>query len=187
MVAGSSRDPVTGKFVAIILIPLVTLSINFLFLLIPLIEPRQQYLKLSMKTYNIILIGTIALMGALHFISVMNGLDKPISVTKSAPVILGLMFLIIGNYMGKIRSNFMIRIKTPWTLSSELSWNKTHRLGGKLFILSGFVTILSAIFSTGLITFVIFMITCSGTVITAFVYSYIIWKNDPHKRTDGAD
>ena len=54
---------------------------------------------------------------------------------------IGVMLIVMGNFMGKIRSNFVFGMRTPWTLSSELSWNKTHRLTGKLFMLWGLVVL----------------------------------------------
>ena len=54
--------------------------------------------------------------------------------------------MIIGNYLGKVRSNFFFGIRTPWTLSSERSWNRTHRLGGRLFFGLGLVAVVTPIF-----------------------------------------
>lgn len=175
-------DRYAGKFWGLCMMPVVLTGMSILLFLAPLIEPRKRHLNLSMKAYNLILIAIILLMAVLHILVIMSSLNKGISIDKAVPFAVGLLFIIIGNYMGKIRSNFILGIKTPWTLSSELSWNKTHRLGGKLFILSGFLLALSALFSTGKVTFTILIIGVFGSIIAIFAYSYVIWKNDPQKR-----
>ncbi|MEL7298668.1 MAG: SdpI family protein, partial [Pseudomonadota bacterium] len=56
----------------------------------------------------------------------------------------GLLFVVLGNYMGKLRKNFFIGIRTPWTLASDEVWARTHRLGGYLFVAAGIGLMLSA-------------------------------------------
>jgi uncharacterized membrane protein len=175
-------DRYAGKFWGLFMMPVVLTAMSILLILFPLIEPRKRHLKLSMKAYNLILIGIILLMAGLHIIVIMSSLHKNISVDRAVPFGVGLLFIIIGNYMGKIRSNFFLGIKTPWTLSSELSWNKTHRLGGRLFILCGFLLALSALLFTGKATFVILITGIFISIVATFAYSYIVWKNDPQKR-----
>ena len=175
-------DHYAGKFWGLFMMPVVVTVMGILLILIPLIEPRKKHLSLSMKAYNIILIAIFLLMAGLHILIIMSSLNKGISVDRAVPFGVGLLFIVIGNYMGKIRSNFLLGIKTPWTLSSELSWNKTHRLGGRLFILCGFFLTLSAFLFTGKVTFAILIVGVIGSVIVTFAYSYVVWKNDPQRR-----
>jgi len=175
-------DRYTGKFWGLFMMPVILTGMCILLFLVPLIEPRKRHLKLSMKAYNFILIAIVLLMAALHIIIIISSLNKGISVNKTVPFMIGLLFIVIGNYMGKIRSNFILGIKTPWTLSSELSWNKTHRFGGRLFILCGFLLALSAILFTSRVTFAILIVGVFISIIATFAYSYVIWKNDPQRR-----
>ena len=84
--------------------------------------------------------------------------------------------------MGKIRRNYMFGVRTPWTLASELSWNKTHRLSAKLFVLSGVLVILASLWSP-VWAFYVLMATILGTVGFAMIYSYVVWKSDPAVQT----
>jgi len=176
-------DRYTGKFWGLFMMPVVVTVMGILLLLIPFIEPRKKHLNLSMKAYNIILIAIFLLMGMIHIFVIMSSLNKEINIDRAVPLGIGLLFIIIGNYMGKIRSNFLLGIRTPWTLSSELSWNKTHRLGGRLFVLCGFLLALSASLFTSQVTFTILMVGVIGLVIVTFAYSYIVWKNDPQRKS----
>ncbi len=64
-------------------------------------------------------------------------------------ILIGFLFILLGNILPKVPKNFFIGIKTPWTLSNDEVWQKTHRLGGVLFVLSGFIMILKGLILTG--------------------------------------
>ena len=108
------------------------------------------------------------------------------SVSTEAPLKwmaggLSVLFIFIGNVLGKVRQNFMLGIRTPWTLSSELSWEKTHRIGGRLMVLIG-VMGLFLFFVFPKIAFPFVIIALLGIVVHCCIYSYNVWKNDPNKR-----
>ena len=79
------------------------------------------------------------------------------------------------------RSIFFFGIRTPWTLTSESSWEKTHRLGGWGFVLTGVVSIVAALLTPDIAIW-IFTGVMMVMVLFLCVYSYVIWKNDPDKR-----
>lgn len=79
-----------------------------------------------------------------------HALDKAISITLVVPVLLGLLLIVVGNYLPKNRQNYTIGLKLPWTLDDPDNWNKTHRLAGYLYILAGLVLIGGAFLSRGL-------------------------------------
>jgi uncharacterized membrane protein len=98
---------------------------------------------------------------------------------------LGIMLFITGNFLGKIRSNFMFGVRTPWTLSSDLSWNRTHRLAGWLFVCGGAAMLCGAIAGLrGVPQIVILFSWLAVTLVASTAYSYVVWRNDPHRRSD---
>ena len=93
--------------------------------------------------------------------------------------------MIIGNVLGKVRSNFVFGVRTPWTLSSDLAWNKTHRLVGRLFVLLGLAMIVVGLVG-GTTAFFVLLLGGIGVVLfVAFAYSYRVWKSDPDRLTVG--
>ncbi len=117
--------------------------------------------------------------GVLHVATLASASGLQVNMNKVAQPALGIAFVVIGNYLGKMRSNFTCGIRTPWTLSSELSWNKTHRLGGRLFFVFGLVMLVLPF--TPIPMHAGWGIFVCGALLSAIipaVYSYFIWKQD---------
>ena len=121
----------------ILTINLVMVGMYFLFLLLPYIDRRKERYKQFRKIYHIFKNIIILFFALIFFLTNLNAIGHTININIYIPLMVGLLFIVIGNYMAKIKMNWFMGIRTPWTLSSEEVWNKTHRLGGKLFMLSG--------------------------------------------------
>ena len=82
---------------------------------------------------------------------------------------MGIMFIFIGNYMPKVKQNWYLGIKLPWTYADEDNWNKTHRLGGKVWVIGGILLVLNAFLRIKYVDFVIF----AAMILIPTVYSYL--------------
>ena len=156
------------------------LVLAVLFDVLPKIDPRRENYQKFGGYYDLFCV----LMEV--FLLVMNGIiltetfrPGTLSVPMTVMLGTGFLFLFIGNAMPKFRSNFYMGIKTPWTISSEEVWRKTHRLGGKCFFAAGLVSILIAFLpldSTvlfGLYT-AFLLISCLAPA----VLSYFWWRQE---------
>jgi uncharacterized membrane protein len=99
-------------------------------------------------------------------------LGKQVRIDVILPVLIGLIFTIIGNYMPKCKQNYTIGIKIPWTLNSEENWNKTHRFAGILWVICGIVIMLTGFFGGIWIFFGIALLM----VLAPMLYSYILHR-----------
>ena len=99
--------------------------------------------------------------------------------TMAVFFIIGVMFIGLGNYMPKLKQNYTIGIKVPWTLNSEENWNMTHRMAGKVYVVGGvfFTKILQAnnVLSDE-VTIIIFMAVFLVTGIGSVAYSFWLYK-----------
>ena len=107
-------------------------------------------------------------------ISLLYGLGYEIPIHVIVMCFVGVLFIAIGNYMPKSKQNYTVGIKLPWTLDNENNWNKTHRMAGVLYVISGIILIISTLtqFATGYIIFIV-IILCS---VIPFMYSYSLYK-----------
>ncbi|MDJ0756132.1 MAG: SdpI family protein [Ardenticatenaceae bacterium] len=172
-------DRYGSVFEGLFLMPLIMVGITGLLYAIPKIEPRRLNIAQSIKAYKAVWIGLLIFMSILHGALILSVLGYAVNIGFLVPMMMGILFVILGNYMGKIRSNFMFGIRTPWTLSSELSWNKTHRLGGRLFVLVGLLMIVTSFIPASEFWVYVMMSSVFGMVIVLFVYSYLVYRSDP--------
>lgn len=151
----------------------------FLFDILPHIDPRKKNYQKFGPYYD----GFCIFMQI--FLLLMTGIILTESFrpgTLSVPMIvmlgIGILFLFLGNIMPKLKSNFYMGIRTPWTLSSEEVWRKTHRLGGKCFFLSGLLMIGCAFLPSLELAFWITMACILVMCLIPTVMSYIWWRRE---------
>jgi uncharacterized membrane protein len=173
---------------AVVLMPLVLLGSSALLAVVPLVDPRRPNLERSAKAYRATWFGMAVMLTGIHafmLFSAAEGASQP-PVARFVLVLAGGLFLVVGNYLGKIRSNWFAGIRTPWTLSSERSWAKTHRLGGRLFVLAGAVIVIIALVAPVRVGFWVLTAGSVGTGVALIVYSFLVWRSDPERSTSGA-
>lgn len=164
--------------------PAFIAGVSVLFYFIPRWEPRHDHLSHSTRAYCWIWLTTVLFLAALNLLVVWTALGHPVSMDRWLSGGLGLLFIVMGNFLGKIRSNFMFGIRVPWTLSSDLSWNKTHRLAGRLLLIGGVAQIVSIAAGFRGKPLVFLLLGWLGlTIIIAMIYSYRVWRSDPDRRT----
>lgn len=118
---------------------------TILTIFLPLIDPRRKnYAKFSRQYRALITFVNLFILIFLGFLLLEITYPGQISINRLVPIMLGILFIFIGNIMPKFKSNFYLGIKTPWTLSSDDVWYKTHRLAGILWVVGGVLIILSA-------------------------------------------
>jgi uncharacterized membrane protein len=91
---------------------------------------------------------------------------------------IGVLFMVLGNYLPRIRSNWWMGIRTPWTLESETVWRETHRLGGRTFVVSGAVATLASLLLQPPASVFVTMAALGVGGLVPVVYSYVIWKRE---------
>jgi uncharacterized membrane protein len=178
--AAGHVDRVGGKMEGLLLLPMATVAVYILTLVLPRIDPGFANYRWFAGTYAVIRLALITFMAGTYGAVILQLLGKPVRMQAMVSFLLGGLFLIIGDRMAKIRPNWFVGIRTPWTLSSKLSWNKTHRLGGWLFIATGLSIISVAVVRPEWAGYVL-VGSVIGTVIWTVIYSYRVWRSDPEK------
>ena len=105
---------------------------------LPRFDPKRKNYEKFQRTYEVMAILVMLLMAVVMAITLSESLwPGRINVGKAICLAIGVLFLLLGNLMGKVKSNWFMGIRTPWSLSDPDVWNKTQRLGGWVFFLSG--------------------------------------------------
>lgn len=175
-------DRYAGKTRGLFMLPAIAVTMAVVLRVIPSIEPRRRNLLRSLVAYRGVSITIMAFFVVLHVNMVANLLGwTAIGVTSVIGLLISVLIMVMGNYLGKVRSNFMFGIRTPWTLSSDLAWNKTHRLGGRILVASGIAGIVLNVVWPGVGLRVFIAILVVGMLATV-VYSYLVWRTAPDRR-----
>lgn len=168
-------DGYMSKTAHIVFLPTMVLGIYLLLSIAPVIDPKPESYEKFRSVYEVFRIILVLIFSTLYIATTLYALGVHISIGKLMMLIMGLMFVFLGNYMGKIRHNYTFGIKTPWTLANEEVWNKTHRISGPLWVAAGFVWILS-LFLKEEIGFFLGMGSIFAVTIFGFVYSYLLFR-----------
>lgn len=167
-------DGYMPKNMAVWFMPVLMLAMAVLFQIIPTLDPKKKKYALFEHEWNIMKTGFIAFFTYLHFVILYISFHPGISILPLMFMGMGALFILIGNYMSKIRQNYFIGIKVPWTLASKDNWNKTHRFASWCFVLAGIVTLAEAYFIWQA-PFVIFG-SILLVIVLPIIYSFLLFK-----------
>lgn len=179
--AAGEVDRYGGKVEGLLGIPLMSLGIYLLLRFAPRIDPgRANYARFA-GSYTAIRAGLQVLFAVIFGLVLAWVLKWPIDVSRAVPLGVGALFILIGLVLGKVRPNWFVGIRTPWTISSKRSWVRTHRLGGWLFVGLGILFAVTGAFKLGQSGMGV-MAALLAVVAFLFVYSYLVWRTDPDKQ-----
>jgi uncharacterized membrane protein len=170
-----------SKATGLFLMPVVVPVVVALFAVIPRIDPRAANIARSRTAYTAVWVTMLLFFVVFHGIMTLNLLGYQADMGVLVPVLTGVMFVAIGSVMGRVKSNYFFGIRTPWTLASELSWEKTHRLGGVVFIVEGVLVAAGALLFPGDVWVYLLLGSIVVMLVTVTLYSYFVWKGDPDR------
>ena len=169
-------DDYSGKAVALLLLPIMNVFIYFVLRFIPRIDPRKKNYETFGSSYqNIRLLIHVFFIGVFIFITETTSSGQPLQLNAFLSGML-LFFALLGNYMRTVRSNFFVGIRTPWTLSNDIVWRKTHELGGKIWFYSGLVLAIVVFFLPQNAAAIVMGAGIFLMAIIPVVYSYIEYR-----------
>lgn len=161
-----------------IFVPIFNLGLYVILLTVMFIDPKKENYQRSWKIYNKIRLFLSIFFVAISAVIIMVALGFPISMDRFLLIALPLLFALLGNFMLNIKPNWFMGVRTPWTLSSETVWRKTHRLTGVLWFWAGLACFVSAFFTPAQTGLYIFLATVIIISVIPITYSYILFRNE---------
>jgi immunity protein, SdpI family len=175
-------DGFSSRFVAVAIGPVIIVGITLLFNLLPKIDPRRENYARFLSTYWLFANAVIVFLLIPHGMVIATGLGYSVRIDRLMPLFIGLLFVVIGNYLTRVEPNWFVGIRTPWTLSSDTVWRKTHRTGGWLMVIGGI-----ALATGGFLPRSALLPLLIGTIVVVavipIVQSYVLWKREQHGRS----
>ncbi len=172
-------DGWSSRFVAAVVGPALGLALAGLFVALPRIDPKRANYALFGSTYWTVVNAVLIFVLGVDVLSLGKALGWPVDMNRVAALGTGGLFVLLGNLMTRMRPNWFMGIRTPWTLSSDTVWRKTHRLGGVAFIIAGLLVATTAVVASTL-AFYCAIGAAAAATLGPVVYSYVLWKREQH-------
>ena len=167
-------DGYSPKTFGVFMAPVLTLMLIFLLPLFRFIDPRRERFKQFEKPWEVIQLILVIFFAYIFGVTIYMVYNPMASMNTFMMMGMGILFVLLGNYLGKIRQNYTVGIRVPWTIDNEEVWNKTHRLGGWCFVIAGLIFMINAYFNfMSWLIFILAIILAAGVPI---IYSYIIFR-----------
>lgn len=181
-----NADGFTPKPWGAFMLPLIQLGVWALLAVVPLISPRRYSIAPFAGVYGKLVVAVNVFETAAGFVTLMAAAGMPIvSMPRFFSVAIGLLLVVVGNYLGKMTPNFWSGIRTPWTLASPEVWRRTHRLAGWLFVGCGLIVIASGLIHPSV---VVLLGASAVVVIVPIAFSYYIYRRlAPDASNDHSD
>ena len=169
-------DGYMPKFWGLFIMPIIAFVLFLLFILIPKIDPLKKNIDKFRKYFDGFTVIINLFLLYVHTLAILWNIGARFNMVRVLAPAFGTLFYCSGILTKNTKKNWFIGIKTPWTLSSEKVWNKTHKIGGKLFKIAGIIAFSAILFTD----YALFLIIVPGILVAfyTFVYSYLEYRKD---------
>ncbi|MGI6511719.1 MAG: SdpI family protein [Catenisphaera adipataccumulans] len=166
----------SGRFMAVIGLPLILLAVQALMLFVTKKDPKSENQPAKMNRILVMIIPILCVI--IQSITLSYGLGHTVKVNVLLTRAMGVLFLLIGNYLPKVRSNYTVGIRLPWTLADEGNWHATHRVGGFAFAAAGILMLLASFLKHADRMSIVMLAAVLIAVLVPSIYSY--WYSTKH-------
>lgn len=175
--AAGHANQYASKWVSTLLFPLLSIGLYLLIRFVTTGGPRlggRASMAANAQVRRMLLVAILLFMLIVQLCVTAISLGIPVDISFALNLAISVLFIVIGNFMGKLRRNFWMGIRTPWTLASEVSWERTHRLGGWLFVAVGLIGIPCSFVPALRFWVVVPLIVLVSVFLT--IYSYVYYR-----------
>ena len=167
----------SSPFTAAFMLPLLMTVIYLLFLGLPFLDPRKEQYAGFANSYHRFKNFLVVFFFVIFLAVGLSGLGYPINVRTWMPLLVGTLFIVVGSILKEVKTNWFLGVRTPWTMSSETVWNKTHQLSGSVFTLAGLL-IAATVLVSATAKLIFLAIAILLVVLGLPIYSYFLYANE---------
>ena len=170
-------DGWSSRAFAALFFPALIAGVWLLMRALPKLDPRRESYAKFQGTYDLLVAAIVGFLALIHIATLGYALGWPVPVDRVVWLGTAILFIVLGNVLPRARPNWFVGIRTPWTLSSDRVWERTHRLGGRVLVVGGIVVALAGMLSARL-AFWTLMATVVTLSVGAMAYSYLLWRGE---------
>jgi uncharacterized membrane protein len=158
--------------------PVFILFLWLVLRVVPRIDPRAERAPRFADAYEVIVASVLVLMLLTHGIMLAVALGYHVAIVRVIPALVGALFVVIGNTMPLVQPNRWFGIRTPWTLSNDRVWTRTHRLAGYCMMGGGLVMTGAALLLPAALGIPVLLAAAVAATVGPALYSYLTWKRE---------
>ena len=177
-------DSFTPKLFAIFFVPLIGVILSSLLFFLPRMDPFRENVEKFRPHYNLVVLAILTFLTYLHLLIIVWNMGYEFNMSRGIVPPLGILFIVIGYALRFAKRNWFMGIRTPWTLSSDTVWEKTHVLASELFMFSGAISVLA--FFAPQYSFSLFFYPLVTTVVVTVLYSFFLYQGERKERMKSA-
>jgi uncharacterized membrane protein len=174
--AAGQADGYMSKLWGLGLIPLIMTGFVALLAVLPRIDPYKKNYEKFGDYYEGFILLFVLFMLAIQVQIILWSTGYQISPNLTFPILIGILFIYIGFLLGHAEQNWFVGIRTPWTLSSETVWKKTHEIGGKLFKIAGVIAFAGVLAGEYAMWFI--LVPALAVAVFTVAYSYFEFQKE---------
>lgn len=176
-------DGYGDRWLALLFGPVVCSVLWLLALILPKLLPRLSIASQSHPVIYFFLNTTIFFQCVVHVVILIYALGWQISVAWILIMVSGLLLALLGNECSRLPPNWVVGIRTPWTLSNSEVWRRTNRVGGRLLVMTGLATVLASLFFPLNLALLMLVATSISTAVFLIWYSYDLSRQQPKPKS----
>lgn len=163
------------KFYAVIMSPAIGLLIWVGTYILPKVDPRRESYEKFGGFYMRFRVTLVVFFVGVHILT-LTQYDNPDTIIRLMFFGIAAILAVLGNELGRVRPTWFFGIRTPWTISDERVWTKTHRVGGRWFVALGVLNMLTSLLLPNILMFIVFMVSILGVSFGLMAYSYVLYR-----------
>ncbi|MGI6226418.1 MAG: SdpI family protein [Peptococcales bacterium] len=175
-------DGYSSKEFGTFFLPLLNIGLYVLFIVLPLLDPKKENYEKFLGSYRLIRYVTHIFFVFMFIITTLAALGYTLDIGLWIACGAAMLFILMGNIMGRVRHNYFVGFRYPWTLANEEVWRKTHQMGSKVMVLGGILALIGVIFTQDNIRFIVLMAGLFIPTIFTTIYSYLTFKKVTKKQ-----
>jgi len=169
-------DGTMSRLGTLLFLPGLSAAIWLLLLALPKIDPLRKSYPAFDGTLRLFINLIVLFMAVVYGMLLAAGLGWRAEVPRAIMACVGILFAALGNEMGRLKPNWFVGIRTPWTLADPEVWRRTHRVGGRVFVAAGLLIAASGLLLPLELAGVLVVVAALGIVAFSFGYSYLLWR-----------
>jgi len=174
--AAGEADGTMSKFWGVFLLPMIMAGLFLLYLIIPRVDPLRANIESFRKHYNIFWVFMFAFFIYIFGLTMVWNLGHRFNFTMTIIPAMSALLYAIGFIIEKSKRNWFVGIRTPWTLSSDIVWEKTHKLGGKLFKVAAVLSLFGLFLRGESAIVATLIVPVMAVSVITIVYSYLEFR-----------